>query len=187
MEHKLLLYVAGELDPSEQVEVERRMKQDQDLLIEAESLKLTLQKVNRAFPHRSAPEEILEGLRQKAAQKSKSATLITVSRFWSSTWLKVAAAALIAFVLGGVLSQQFIFNSLAPNAVNTNGVAPVASQGQPWNDQQGVITIQNMKNVDQAELDSTIKESMRKLVPVKESPKIDPVYTPLQLTRSPQN
>ncbi len=66
---KSIKYVLNEMDPAEEVEFEREMEYDPDLLIEVESIK-RMQKRLEQLPHLSPPEALSESLLSLAAEES---------------------------------------------------------------------------------------------------------------------
>lgn len=135
----VMKYVMGEMDPAEAFEFRQRMESDQDLLIEVESLKRTLQKV-QTLPLISAPDHVLRAVTAKAFEKAPS----------FSRWYFAAAAALV-FLLGSavvfnsglfssepVKTQPVVQQNEQPNTVQPESDnAPDAA----WKDRKRVVTI----------------------------------------------
>jgi hypothetical protein len=59
-----------EMDPSEELLMERAMMEDEDLLIEVESMRQTLQKLDR-LPEVEPPSHVTEAVKEKAAEQAE--------------------------------------------------------------------------------------------------------------------
>ena len=58
-------YLMREMDPSEEIEFEREMMSNENLLIEVESLRSTYNKVKK-LPLKQAPKELLNRVKEEA-------------------------------------------------------------------------------------------------------------------------
>jgi hypothetical protein len=163
-------YVMGALDPAEAAEFRLLMQQDQNLLIEVESLKQTLRRLD-SLPLISAPASVLELVKKQAAGEQKG----ILYRFRYAA----AAAALVLAV-----SASLYFNGMfttkqpgAPAAVAT----PVEALKQPEESkvvknaipQKAVNTWKDRKNV--VTIDQVGPESEYDKIP---SSRLKPVTTP---------
>ncbi|MEL7834524.1 hypothetical protein [Fodinibius sp. Rm-B-1B1-1] len=63
-------YLMKEMDPSEELLMEREMMEDEDLLIEVESMRQTLKKLDR-LPEVEPPSHVQESIMQKAAEQAE--------------------------------------------------------------------------------------------------------------------
>lgn len=63
-------YLMKEMDPSEELLMERAMMEDEDLLIEVESMRQTLQKLDK-LPKVDPPTDVTEAVMEKAAQQAE--------------------------------------------------------------------------------------------------------------------
>ena len=63
-------YLMKEMDPSEELLMERAMMEDEDLLIEVESMRQTLQKLDQ-LPKMDPPSDVAEAVMEKAAEQAK--------------------------------------------------------------------------------------------------------------------
>ena len=87
---EIIRFLMDEMDPSEKISFEKRIRLNQDLLIEVESLKKTWEKTN-AYPSLESPERVKEAIFAKAEASNKS---------WNWKWIpqhsfKVAASFLV--------------------------------------------------------------------------------------------
>ena len=89
---EIIRFLMDEMDPSEKISFEKRIRLNQDLLIEVESLKKTWEKTN-AYPSFESPERVKEAIFAKA-----EASITASSKNWN--WIpqhgfKVAASFLV--------------------------------------------------------------------------------------------
>ena len=63
-------YLMKEMDPSEELLMERAMMEDEDLLIEVESMRQTLQKLDQ-LPEMDPPSDVTDAVMEKAAEQAK--------------------------------------------------------------------------------------------------------------------
>lgn len=63
-------YLMKEMDPSEELLMERAMMEDEDLLIEVESMRQTLQKLDK-LPEVEPPSHVTEPVLEKAAEQAQ--------------------------------------------------------------------------------------------------------------------
>ena len=88
---EIIRFLMDEMDPSEKISFEKRIRLNQDLLIEVESLKKTWEKT-KAYPSFESPERIKEAIFAKA-----EASINASSKSWNWNWIpqhgfKVAAS-----------------------------------------------------------------------------------------------
>ena len=99
----LLRYVLNELDPSEERLVEQAMLEDENVLIEIESLRLTLKKL-RDLPQFAPPPEVRENILQAAARQAetnrKQSARNRLNRYFRYYTMPAAALMIIALGLG---------------------------------------------------------------------------------------
>lgn len=139
MEQKLLQYIVGDLDPSEALLIEKQIAEDQDLLIEAESLRLIMGKLND-LPNVSPPDSILENVKNVAENRKSNSTkapIIPISLFMKMTKYAVAAAVII-FAYVGIEHTFFTphYNEAIPTSIKASKIV------EPWKDSKQVISIQ---------------------------------------------
>ncbi|MCH8568581.1 MAG: hypothetical protein LAT67_09970 [Balneolales bacterium] len=209
-----LRYILNELDPSEVLMVEKAMHENQDLLIEIESMRATLRRLNQ-LPEMAPPPSLSQKVMQQAASFTPpSKTRIPVfSASGSSLFFKSFAAAIVICTVG--LGSVYFFG--ASNVSNTpatlqQSAAPleyrsmqtplqrsvlpgnVASStslngnAEPWVDQNNILHI----SVNRSGLGQVISSglqpntNMTRLTPVNRQPNSSPVLRDIQLTRSQQ-
>lgn len=129
-----LKYVLNELDPSEVMLVERAMAEDQDTLIEVESLRATMRKLN-TLPEHSPPAElrdkIMKQAREHAEEQYHASKMISLFSFSAST--TYTAAAIAAMLLIGITygvyqySGDFNQNSTVQPFIENEAFAPAAT------------------------------------------------------------
>lgn len=131
-------YLMKEMDPSEELLMERAMMEDEDLLIEVESMRQTLKKLDQ-LPEVKPPSDVTEAIKEKAAEQAKK------NRNQNQTFspaYKYAVAATLALTLtaGGAWlfigsgdtksnnSEQTTTASVSsPTAAQTQGIDRVSS------------------------------------------------------------
>ncbi|MGM0588850.1 MAG: hypothetical protein ACQETE_10570 [Bacteroidota bacterium] len=204
-------YLMNELDPSEAMLVEKAMMEDQDLLIEIESFRATLQKVDK-LPTVQPPQELSENIIQKAAERHSSATRQALEKYRLQQPKYYAAAAML---LAGVTIGTLTFD-LTPHLVpgmmtegtQTQGQASspatissttapstsASSQGssenaiQPWVDQNEVLYFKEQSGQEGVSFinDAMMQESLKKLKPINEPMHFQMNSNSYQLTGSPR-
>ena len=69
-ENNCIRYLMKEMDPSEELLMERAMMEDENLLIEVESMRQTLAKLDK-LPRKNPPSELTDGIIKQAANHVK--------------------------------------------------------------------------------------------------------------------
>lgn len=176
-------YLMREMEPSEEIEFERAMLKDENLLIEVESLRITHNHLQK-LPLKSPPVQVSNLVMAKAAELAKKRR----NRFLNPILnAKSGIAAAVALISIGLVWFNFTppFNS----GSNTNGVSlNQSSIISPWVDKNDVIRIEMRKNGVLNKLsDNEITNSYTKLKLVKQE--IAPQTSPSTyiLTGSSQN
>jgi anti-sigma factor RsiW len=153
-------YVLNELDPSERLLVEQAMQDDENVLIEVESLRSTLRRLNN-LPQMEPPKQVQRLILEKAAKET--ANKKSVLLFDRMAWAGFLAAAVI-LLAAGVNYIDFSGDAPIPNTTNaqetvaTAGSAFVLQSNQatplipsavtqrntpePWVDRQNVLQLQ---------------------------------------------
>ncbi len=128
-DHKAIRYLMKEMDPSEELEFEKQMREDEDLLIEVESLRATKRRLS-ALPDLNPPKHIIDNLSEEAAKAAQK----NAGFSFNNLFIKAAAAAiLLASLTGG-----FIYYSSMP----TENPVTNASSSQtiePWVDRNDIL------------------------------------------------
>lgn len=91
---EIIRFLMDEMDPSEKISFEKRIRLNQDLLIEVESLKKTWEKT-KAYPSFESPERVKEAIFAKA-----EVSINASSKSWNWNWIpqngfRVAASFLV--------------------------------------------------------------------------------------------
>jgi hypothetical protein len=155
----VIRYLMREMDPSEEIEFERCMMEDENLLIEVESLRRTLEKTNQ-LPRLNPPQNLTEQLTRKASTYRQKQLLS--SRFQQIPYIQYAAAAVIIVAFGITYSISLSDNpkSASPGDQNSEATqlraepslskpvmnampeinkATLAGTTEPWVDRNNVI------------------------------------------------
>lgn len=182
-ENAPIRYLMKEMDPSEEVLMERAMMEDDDLLIEVESLRQTLKRLDE-LPDKDPPSHVSESIIKYAAEKAESRKSENILSFEP---LRYAAAAVVILSVSIGSFWMYEQNSEAGNDANAtlnSGTSEaranlsdmaipslnVSSLGEnhtePWVDKSDVIYFQDQYNSQTAEYDSILKNSLQKLTPL---------------------
>jgi hypothetical protein len=139
-------YVLNELDSSEKLQVEQAMREDENILIEIESLKLTLKKLEQ-LPHKAPPEYVQQKVLQMALQQRQKRTKGFQYSWKQVTYLAAAAVLILAGGLGwaqinqnqpGVAGSAEVNSAaITGNTANTDGNTVI----EPWVDRQNILYI----------------------------------------------
>lgn len=187
-------YIFNEMDPSEEVEFERELEQNSNLLIEVESLKKTRQRLEQ-LPLMNPPDNVVAAVRDKAARHSG---------FVHGTSNFPLFSAVAAVLIIGVTSGFFLLNQPQKNRSGTNQAGlnsvPVLPQSTmavpaseedtkervtPWLDKNEVIHFTDrFQSTGNATFDSVFKNSFQKLTPVTDPAQTRAFQQNLQLTGS---
>ena len=157
-------YLMREMDPSEEIEFEREMMSNENLLIEVESLRSTYNKVKK-LPLKQTPKELLAKVKEQAIkdQQKRLQTSFNMIGWLGKT---VAAAATILLIISvGV----YFFNPFSENVISKSSNSQVisASPVQPWVDRNEVIKVSDRIDVTRAQnLGDEYEKSYEKLIPV---------------------
>lgn len=121
-------YLMKEMDPSEEIEFEREMMIDENLLIEVESLRKTYQKLGK-LPHWEPPPDLSAKIATDAVQAQQEQ--IKRSNRWTFLMSRSVAAAAVAILIISTTiyfsnGEAHIQTDTIPNTTNltTETVAP---------------------------------------------------------------
>lgn len=155
-------YLMREMDPSEEIEFEREMMSNENLLIEVESLRSTYNRV-RKLPLKQTPAEILKKVKEQAVyeQQRQLRNSFKLIGWFGKT---VAIAATILLLIS--VSVYFIdFGTLADPSDQTTAIS--AGSVQPWVDRNEIIKISDRIDAVQAQrIGAEYDKSYEKLIPV---------------------
>lgn len=187
-ENAVIRYLMKEMDPSEEVLMERAMMEDDDLLIEVESMRQTLHRLDD-LPDKEPPADLSASIVEQAADHKKK----TVN--WPnipSQAYKYAAVLLIGMGIGSGVwmvmdsssaDDSDITNSAAITTDFQNISTPKADV-EPWIDRENVIYYQDMFSRQSSDYNAILETSMKKLTPVDGSLNANPGVRNVQLTGS---
>ena len=156
-------YLMREMDPSEEIEFEREMMSNENLLIEVESLRSTFNKVKK-LPIKQTPADILNKVRERAVADQQRRLR---SSFKLIGWFGKSVAAVATLLLLVSAGLYFFEIEVTPNQPNSTNLVN-ASSIQPWVDRNEVIKISDRTNRTQAErIIADFEKSYEKLTPIK--------------------
>ena len=174
-------YLMNELEPSEIMALQKAIEGDQDLLIELESLRGTLQKLD-GLDEFEPPENVQESVIQKAVEyrAMENWFLKQFSIKKTAGYISVAAILIFAVGLSGSFITDSVFHStynnyLQPSQQSTSGIQQSNIQHnassinvKPWIDHNDILRFEDKYNSERATaFDSALNKSFQKLVPVK--------------------
>lgn len=191
-ENSVIRYLMKEMDPSEELLMERAMMEDDDLLIEVESMRKMLHRLED-MPDREPPADLSDSIVQQAADyKNQQSSWPSIP----SEFFKYAAVLVIGAGLGSGL-WMFFDTTPEPPANNYDNPAAVMStlqpesadnsnvDAEPWVDRDDVIYFQDMFNEGSTGYNAILEASMEKLTPVNnQSFRTNPNARNVQLTGS---
>lgn len=176
-------YLMREMDPSEEIEFEREMMSNENLLIEVESLRSTYNKVKK-LPLKQTPAEILNKVKEQAVsdQQKRLRSSFKLIGWFGKT---VAVAATILLLIS--VSVYFIdFVTLTSSPAQTTVIS--AGTVQPWVDRNEIINISDRTDAVQAQrIGAEYEKSYEKLIPVNKVDEPSNQRQGVLLTSSPVN
>lgn len=148
-----------ELDPSEEMLVEQAMIDDENTLIEVESLRNTYKRVQN-LPRYSAPNHIVESLvRASVNQPSAATRIVPIFNF-----RKISYAAAASLMIAGGATWYMQMGDTAPFVVNdaSEGSVYQASQptSNPWVDNKDILHV-NGSGVGTENVPDTVLNKLR--------------------------
>lgn len=177
-----IAYIYNEMDPAEEVEFERKIRDNENILIEVESLKSLKEKLNQ-LPLLSPPEDVVDSI-CKAASDGKTKK----NRF--PIYSTVAAVLVVGLTSGFLLLGENGSND-NNRGINQAAIGSTSSLQQqsisnsdnidlkPWVDRNEVLHFSDrVLNPDNPTFDTVFKNSYQKLTPVSD---------PIQSRRYQQN
>ena len=152
-------YLMREMDPAEEIEFEREMLKDENLLIEVESLRRTYQKLGK-LPLENPPQALVDQVKENVVAEQRKRTERSKILFmnFARAVASVAAALMIvstAFYFYGDFNSTPIENTSTIQEPNI----------QPWVDRSEVIQFVGTTNQPLAptSLDADVEKSFDKL------------------------
>ena len=127
-------YLMKEMDPSEELLMERAMMEDEDLLIEVESMRQTFKKLEQ-LPEVEPPSHVQESIMEKAAEqaeknRAKKSSMKPVFKYAVAATLALTVSAGGAWFIMGeekVDSQQTTASMTASQPTSTQDINQVSS------------------------------------------------------------
>ncbi len=190
-ENACIRYLMKEMDPSEELLFEKKMMEDENLLIEVESLRKVNQRLS-GLPEMAPPKEVRQNIISKASDyhlKKKSKQRIF--------YFSAAATILVVFVAGAFWiieeNNSATGESHSSQAVLGSTSAPAfelklesSSNGlTPWVDNNDELHFEDRFNADRAAaFDSIMNNSFQRLQPIQDAERRNDRARGLHLTGS---
>ncbi len=131
-ELKAIRYLMKEMDPSEELEFEQLMREDENLLIEVESLRATNRRLSELSP-KNPPQTLTQQIVDDAKQLQKQR--VNSSRKSYIIFRKAVAAALVLFVLSG----GYYYYTGSTKAVQSAEPQVNSEEVKPWVDRNEIL------------------------------------------------
>lgn len=191
-ENACIRYLMKEMDPSEEVLMERAMMEDEDLLIEVESMRRTLGRLDE-LPDKEPPSKLTDSIVDEAAAHREQVL--------SSAWnmmpvVRYAAAAVVLIGMSFGAFYAYDYFTVSQQEAAASSQAAVTASGSntantprvtPWVDRNDVLRLDQTFNSSNPGYDAIFQTATRKLTPIS-----DPFFGTmpnrnLQLTNSSGN
>lgn len=195
-EEDCIRYLMKEMDPSEELLMERAMMSDEDLLIEVESMRQTLQKMDK-LPQVDPPKDVTEAVMKKASEqadenrKSGRANVFLKYAVAATVVLTVSASGAWYFV-GSQNSdgrtvqatQQQVAGQQTSSDINklsgalnmrqeaSQATASSQSDVEPWVDRNDVLRFNEEFSSSNSKFQAIIEQATQKLKPLEHSQSI---------------
>jgi anti-sigma factor RsiW len=177
-ENRSIAYIYNEMDPSEKLEFERDLNNDNDLLIEVESLKKISKDLNQ-LEQISPPAHVVDAVFNSAKINSQESS----KPYWKPIFYSAAAILLVGITSGIFLledptgqndiNQETESASVATGVqlfsepANTSYPSEDRERLEPWVDNNEVFYFQGQTASDNSLVSDSIRnESLKKLTPV---------------------
>lgn len=153
-ENNAIRYLMKEMDPSEEMEFEKKMREDENLLIEVESLRATNRKLS-SLPLKTPPTDLTNSIIENASETHSKKVLgsVTVSFLLKRA---IAASILLAVFTGGYF---FYFDS----AESTTEPALHPENIEPWVDRNEVLRFSDEQQSQSPAIETELSKSFEKL------------------------
>lgn len=213
-DNNCIRYLMKEMDPSEELLMERAMMEDEDLLIEVESMRQTLQKLDK-LPEVSPPSNVTDAVMEKAAEQAEKnrrsnayknpfkmavAATLALTITASGAWLFVGSESTSEQELQTVTSPQSSASSTAPAQVNESSAAGVQvsdnnenlarpssaeeSTVDPWVDRNDILRFDENFTEQSEQFRTIMDQSAQKLRLIENSIPTNQSVNSVQLTGS---
>lgn len=174
--NNVIRYLMSEMDPSQEVLMERAMMEDDNLLIEVESMRQTMRRLDE-LPQKQPPKELTVSILEMAEEHSKS--WYNILPAISPEVYKYAAVLLLGV---GLSSGYWLITNSSSNSKNANSANTASLQSalpaslqaassqnnrvEPWVDHNNVLYFQDQFNSGSTAYKSIIEASMKKVTPL---------------------
>lgn len=175
IEELCIKYLMDELDPSEKILVEKRMKEDPNILIEIESLRCTLKKLDD-LPVYNPSKEVTQAIIDLASDNKRTpATPIPLLgnmahnvRYWGAAAVLVLSVSVGSYFIFSNGSQSVKMSTTTNTAVRDQAMRSNPAV-KPWVDKNDIMYISptNSSQVASVDNDTSLAGSMKKLKPLK--------------------
>ena len=176
-------YLMKEMDPSEELEFEREMMEDENLLIEVESLRKTFQHLGK-LPVLNPPKSLIENISETATRTQKQR--IDQTRKWAALMAKSVAVAAV-FLMIASTGIYFYGNGSSSGIDARNTPASASVEGvQPWVNRNNVIRFAGTatQGANPQPLQDDVEESFKKLKLVNDETGFEQTTRKILLTSS---
>ncbi len=154
-ENNAIRYLMKEMDPSEEMEFEKKMREDENLLIEVESLRATNRKLSD-LPLQNPPKQ----LTQKIANEAKQLQSQKVRK--NNAFVFIAKRGIAAAILLSAFTGGYYYFSGTLDATQTS--LEKAERTEPWVDRNEVIRFSgNQPAAQTPTLQTDLSKSFEKL------------------------
>lgn len=161
-DNNAIRYLMREMDPSEEMEFEKQMREDENLLIEVESLRATNRRLS-GLPQINPPKQ----LTKKIADDAKQLQQQKINRQNRISYLfkrGIAAAFLLAAFSGGYFYIWDTAEVSEPTNTAAAGVTNTEKVVEPWVDRNDILTFPgNVQTVESQSLQAEFSKSYNKL------------------------
>ncbi|MDZ7681060.1 MAG: hypothetical protein U5J63_04925 [Fodinibius sp.] len=184
-------YLMKEMDPSEELLMERAMMEDEDLLIEVESMRQTLQKLDQ-LPEMEPPSDVTDACMEKAAEQAEQNRKSNSSYRKPAVKYAVAATLALTITAGGAWffigsegderQQASVAATSSPSqstAVKSAGTQMATDQNmqqvstssaesaephvEPWVDRNDILRFEDQRSGQNSNFEAILQQSAQKL------------------------
>jgi anti-sigma factor RsiW len=178
-----LKYVLDELDPSEVLVVEKMMTEDENVLIDVESMRQTLNRLDQ-LPRVNPPEKIRQQILVKAMEHARNGNSTIPIFSLQNRVLSWAAAAVVVVGLGFAAYTVSFDAPAEPAATAAEGAVAAQDQADaaeqninPWVDRSEILHLNAPASAQPAE------DGLQNLRPVENTTQPISPFREIQLTR----
>lgn len=192
-----IAYLYNEMDPSEKLEFERDLKDDENLLIEVETLRKVSTKLHN-MDIVKPPDEIIEAILQTLEERKTKAGSRRSQRL---IYYSAAAILILGLTYGFILTGDFntdfsnesesasigTFQNVVPASMGNSAQASETDKVMPWVDNNDVLHFsEGLYGSETSSVDSIFRQSFQKLTPITNPSQSPTARQNLHLTGSPR-